>query len=111
MYGCSGPSTVLVSGCVNLHGHGSACYQSRAHLSLAVSQMDIVPPTMPDSLLMCWCWLEHKAFWSSGLAMKVDIDNASGDGMGVKHQRKAHGHLIYFYSFLLISSRSRSLSL
>ena len=42
--------------------------------------------------------------------MKVDIDNADGDGMGVKHQRNAHGHLIYFHS-LLISSRFRDLSL
>ena len=66
---------------------------------------------MPDSLLTYWCWQEHKAFWSSGLAMKVDIDNADGDGMRVKHQRKAHAHLIYFYSLLLIFSRFRDLFL
>ena len=43
--------------------------------------------------------------------MKVDIDNADGDGMGVKHQRNAHGHLNLFSFTPHILTVSRSLSL
>lgn len=59
--GYSGPRTSC-SCLAAWNSRSYACYPSRAHSSLAISRMDTVPPTAPESLLVCSCWREHRSF-------------------------------------------------